>query len=139
MEPELIERVRRVYESDAMDSGVTKMLELAAPDVEMVPARDWPGLERQVHHGHDGVRRFFEALAEGFDTIRFELDDLTDYGNTLVAEVRFRIAGRSSGITGEQPLAHVLKFRDGLVVRLEAHLDPQDAHASARALSSAGP
>lgn len=124
--------MRRVYDARDMTEGVPAMIALCAPDVVLRPAREWPGIGRRVYRGHGGLRAFFGALADAFEPVRFELEDLRDYGDTLVCEVRFQTEGRTSGIAADERMAHLLRFRNGLVVEVVGYLDRSLAHAAAR-------
>jgi ketosteroid isomerase-like protein len=66
-------------------------------------------------------------FAEIFDEVRYEVDDLVDAGESVVALGRFRVRGAPSGATGTQPIAVVLKLRDGMLVAYRASFDREQA------------
>jgi ketosteroid isomerase-like protein len=45
------------------------------------------------HHGHEGLRRWWQDVEEAFDKIRFEVDELIDVDDERVLSVQ-RIVGR---------------------------------------------
>jgi ketosteroid isomerase-like protein len=56
-----------------------------------------------------------------------EIDELLDGGDSVVALGRFRVRGAQSGATGTQPIAVVVKVRDGKLVAYRAYFDREQA------------
>src|SRR5918994_5118269 len=69
-----------------------------------------------AYHGHDGLRRFVAEIAENWEEVRFELDEIRGAGEQVVALGRARARGRASGVERDVPLALVGVVRDGRVV-----------------------
>jgi ketosteroid isomerase-like protein len=73
----------------------------------------------EVYRGHDGVRTYWRRWFEGWKNLEFELEDVREAGDEVVALIRNqRQWGRHTGIATElPPYAMVFTFRDGKVVR----------------------
>ena len=129
-DPELIEVLRRLYEADTFAEGVPAMLERAHPDIEIRPAAVWLDMEQPVHRGHEGVRQYFADLQEAFANLRYELVELADHGDALLAEVLVHVEGRESGAPSTLRGFQVLWVEDGLIRRVEGYLDRDQALAA---------
>jgi ketosteroid isomerase-like protein len=122
MDRAVMERVRRVYETDSYEAGVPAILQLAHPDIELVTVAPW--LDQPSYHGPDGVRAYFEALDKVFGRLEYDLVDLTMHGDALIAEVLVR--GEVSSA-----IFQVLWFEDGKLRRVQGFLDKEAARAAA--------
>jgi ketosteroid isomerase-like protein len=129
MDPALVERIRRLYDVAGFAAGVPAFLELAHPDIELVPAGGWVDMARTIH-GHDGARAYFEGLEEVFGTLRYELVELEDHGDALVTEVRVHAEGRESGVATSTPIFQVMWMEDGLIRRIEGYANRETAVAA---------
>jgi ketosteroid isomerase-like protein len=89
-----------------------------------------------VYHGHEGVRAYWRNWLSAWSDLDFELQDVVDAGDEVVALIRNqRQWGRHSGIVTEvQPYGLVFTIRDGKVVRWRAYPD-QDSALEAAGLS----
>jgi ketosteroid isomerase-like protein len=112
---ENVEIVRRTYATGAFDRFEVE--ELVAPDCEFVNPPD--AVEAGVRRGTDEIRAAFRRAAEVFDVSEHRASRLFDAGESVVAEIRFRARGRTSGAELEQDAVHTWTFRDGKVVRFE--------------------
>jgi hypothetical protein len=54
---------------------------------------DPPAFLAGTYHGHDGVRTLLACFTEIFDEARYEIDELLDGGDSVVALGRFRVRG----------------------------------------------
>ena len=122
MDRSVLERVRRVYETDTYEAGVPAILDIAHPDIELVTVAPW--LDHTSYRGHDGVRAYFEALERVFGRLEYDLVDLTVHGDALIAEVLVR--GEVSSA-----IFQVLWFEDGKLRRVQGFLDRDAARAAA--------
>jgi ketosteroid isomerase-like protein len=77
-------------------------LEDLEPDVEWHTSGDIPGFD-PVYHGHDGVRRFWKAWTETWESIRIEIEEVVDRGDDVFLLARFRARGRD-GLEVDQPV-----------------------------------
>jgi ketosteroid isomerase-like protein len=96
------------------------------PDVEWViePGAFLAG----TYRGHDGFRTSLRLMAEVFDQVRAEVDELVDAGDSIVVLGGFRVRGPLSGATGGQRGgAAVFTLRDGRIVAYRAYLRREDA------------
>jgi ketosteroid isomerase-like protein len=125
MSQENVERLRSAlaaYNTEGPDA----ILELLDPDVEWIADRSDMG--RVTYHGREGVSKAFEELREGMDEVTFQIDELVDKGNQLVALGQTRGRGSFSGIQGGIPLGIVFTVgEDGKLIRYESFRNPQDA------------
>jgi ketosteroid isomerase-like protein len=82
-----------------------------------------------VYRGHEGVRAFWRRWLSSWKDIEFEIEDLRDAGDDVVALVSTqRQWGRHSGIATElPPWGMVFTFRDGKVVRWRQYPDQESA------------
>lgn len=81
--------------------------------------------------GADGLREAWADWLGAFSRVRIGLEDVEEVGDNVVTLVN-QVGTTRHGVQVSQPSAAVWKFRDGLLVRVEFHLDPERAAASAR-------
>jgi ketosteroid isomerase-like protein len=72
--------------------------------------------EGVVYRGHPGARRFFDEASSVFPGWHPEVVRATEYGDTVLVEVKTTGRGARSGIALEQTAWQVIKFRDGRAV-----------------------
>ena len=127
MSQENVEIVRRV--SDAYNRrDVGAMLDELHPEVEWHP---WLQLQlggaATVYRGHQGVRKGIRELEEAFSEIQAEQTEIRDLGERVVAIGRLRARGKESGAITESPIAWIVDFKSGKVIRVREYLDPKEA------------
>ena len=89
---------------------VEGMLATLQPDAEMVPAR--AVLEGTVYRGHDGLRRWLDDMAEDWDDLRIEPDEVRGLeGGRVLVLGGFHARGKSSGVPLDQPAAWICELR----------------------------
>jgi ketosteroid isomerase-like protein len=95
----------------------------AAPDFGAVD--DLSG----IYRGHEGVRTYWRRWLQAWKDIQFEVDDVLEAGDQVVALIRNqRQWGRESGIvTDMPPYGLVFTIRDGKVVRWRSYPDQESA------------
>jgi ketosteroid isomerase-like protein len=84
---------------------------------------DIPGLG--VYRGYDEIRTFFEEDWFGafpFEEWEVEVEELIDHGDQVIAMLRQRGRGGSSGAAAELEFASISTLRDGEIVRIEFYL-----------------
>jgi ketosteroid isomerase-like protein len=81
-----------------------------------------------VYSGHDGMRRLFRDLEDAWgEEIRMEPEAYFDLGEyTLVFNV-LHARGQQIGAEVAMPVAHVVRWRDGLAVYVKAYIHREDA------------
>jgi ketosteroid isomerase-like protein len=94
--------------------------EVAVHDRPEVPdPRDYEGLE--------GARQAFAGVVELFAEYEIEPVEFIDGGEQVVAVLRQRGRGRSSGVEVEGEIVHVWNVKEGKVMDLRAFSSKQDA------------
>jgi len=121
----------RIGVDAANREDIATLIALAHPDIEFVALI--ADVEGRTYHGYDGIRQYFVDMHDAWTESEYEVEDLIDAGSDhVVALVRWRAAGRTSGIQVDAPLASVHSFRDGRVYRMAVF------QSRAEALKAAG-
>jgi ketosteroid isomerase-like protein len=114
MSQENVEVVRRAYE--AMNNReFSRTSEFLHPDVELDLSRNI--LNPDIYRGYDGFERLVSVVEDVWDDFRFELHDLVDAGDQVVAEIAVAGTGRGSGVEAEMRIFNVWTLRRGKVIR----------------------
>ena len=125
MSQENVELVRAALEAYNRE-GPEAIISLLDPDVEWIADRSDMG--RMTYRGPDGVRKSFEELYEGFDRLGFEVEELIDADDHVVALGQMTARGRSTGVEARLPLAVVFTTgQDGKLIRYESFRNRQEA------------
>ena len=123
-----VERLREAFETYNRE-GPEAIIALLAPDIEWIADRSDMG--RVTYRGRDGVRKSFDELFEGFDRLGFEVDQMIEQGNQIVALGKMHGRGRSTGVEAQMPLAVVFTVGDdGQLIRYESFRDSREALAA---------
>ena len=85
----------------------------------------------QTFRGRRGLQRWTETTREVWEEWRFEVEELLDAGDRVVALVRVVARGGSSGVTLDRETAHVWSLEDGRVTRCQVYLDRSEGLAAA--------
>jgi ketosteroid isomerase-like protein len=85
---------------------------------------------KQVYRGHEGVREFWRESLSAFGEIDFEVEELIDAGDQVLAVAREREVGRASGAPVETTHLAVWTLAGGKVIQLQVF---DDRHAAERA------
>jgi ketosteroid isomerase-like protein len=80
-------------------------------------------LEADVYHGHEGARRWLTDLHQEWETFETTVNWIEERGDRAVCAFQIHARGRASGAVIDGELYHLLAFRDGRIVRLEAFRD----------------
>jgi ketosteroid isomerase-like protein len=124
MSQENVDLIRRQLE--ALNRGDWEgSIEGVDQEVEWVVAKEHPG--SRTIHGLDELRSYREDWGQMLGALTFEAEEVVDRGDLAVAVGRIKGIGSGSGAEIEVPIAFVSRFRDGLVVRVEEYLDPEEA------------
>jgi ketosteroid isomerase-like protein len=113
----------------AFDRGDAEaMLDLNHPDAEWVNPEY--AIEPGTRRGREELRRAIERIFEFFETVETESMERTPDGRILVvSRVRSRGLGGSPGI--EALTGTLYTVRDGLLVRYEWFITPEEARVAA--------
>ena len=85
-----------------------------------------------AYRGHEGLRRWSEAIEDVFDRVESDVTEVRDLGDRMVVLGTTKVYGKGSGMAVEEPLAFVLDMRDGKVARAVSYRN------HARGLEAAG-
>ena len=107
-----------------------------ALDPDVVFVIDPDSFVAGTYRGHDGIRTLLRLTAEVFDQFRYEVDELVDLGESILALGRIRVRGAQSGATGTQSGAWVIQVRDGMIVSYRSYLRREEALEAAGLRSS---
>ena len=114
-----VEIVQKVYEAFERRDPV-EVLRRFAPDIEITQSSEipWGG----QYKGHDQARLFFGKLTQTINST-VVLERFIDAGEHVVAIGRTQGTVNASGNRYDVPVAHVWTLRDGLVARVQFHID----------------
>jgi ketosteroid isomerase-like protein len=144
---ELVRTALEAYQLALLADGELDMA-LIDPQVEWDASRlnDMLPDLAEVYSGHEGVRMYWRRWFAAWSGLQFEIQDLRDSGDDVVALIRNqRQWGRHTGICTElPPYAQVFTIRDGILVRWRTFPDHESvlravglrSSASARCLLS---
>jgi ketosteroid isomerase-like protein len=91
-----------------------------------------PDLET-VFYGHDGYLQLWRYWLDAFEDIRWDPEEIFDFGDKFLVTTHQRGSGSGSGLAVSEPVFQLLTIRRGLVVRQEDFLDRSKAlEAAAR-------
>jgi ketosteroid isomerase-like protein len=99
------------------------------PDVEWVVAREHP--TARTIRGLNDLRAYRKDWSEALGGLSFSIEEMIDGPEVVVAIGHVTGTGAGSGAEIEVPLALVLRFRDGLVSRVEEYLNADEARGAA--------
>jgi ketosteroid isomerase-like protein len=110
------------------------LLEVAADDLECVmvaPAYAGPR-GRLTYSGPEGFVQAWREWVEAYERYTIELEEITegDPGQVFIL-ARQRGTTRTGGVEVSEPAGAVWTVRDGKLVRMEFHLDPEAAKRAA--------
>ena len=117
MSRENIEIVRD-YFAAANEEDFPRAMSYYAEDVEMVSSGD-ATLESGTIKGREAVGQWFGDWFRSFRRgYHFEIEQVLDVGNTVLAVARHGGTGKASGVTVEATNAYVIRLEDGKIVFL---------------------
>jgi ketosteroid isomerase-like protein len=124
MSRENVEIVRRMY--DAYARGEYELfLSHMDPGIEFSTPADEPG--GGTYQGRQGVIEAHERWTAPWDDFRFEVEELTDFGDQVLARARNRGRGKSSGIEVEGVVFQLWTIRNEKMVRVRMYSDEREA------------
>jgi ketosteroid isomerase-like protein len=97
---------------------------------------EFPGLGG-VYEDHEDPNARLRAWLNGWEDWRAEAEDFIEIGDYVVVLASYYGRGKGSGVEIRQEGAHVFKFRDGKVIRLEIFATRAKAIESVRAAHAA--
>ena len=124
MSQENVEIVRRVYE--AADRGDFESADSCLhPDIEFHTYAQSP--EAGVYRGKEAVRKYNESLFAQFESIRFEIEEVTDVGDRVVIVTTQHAVPRGGTHELEVHVAEVWTIRDGLLAERRSYPTKDEA------------
>jgi hypothetical protein len=124
MSQENVEITRRAYDSLTV-RNLSRLAEFVAPQIEIDLTRNV--FNPQVIRGYEGIEQFMTTLNEVWEDFRFEVEELIDAGDNVVAIGRLVGKGKGSGVPVDQRDIHVVKARDGKAVHIAVYRDRAEA------------
>ena len=118
MSQENSEIVRAVYEAAERGDLDTANSHLH-PEIEFHTYARSP--EAGVYRGKAAVRQYNEDLFEQFDSIHFEIEELVDVGDRVVAVTRQHAVPKGGRQEMEVQVIEVWELRDGLLVERRSY------------------
>ncbi len=128
MSAEHVELIRRQIEAENRGDWEGSIEGLDS-DVEWVVAREHPAT--RTVRGLEELRAYRDDWREMLGALSFETDEIVNRGDVAVVVGHLKGTGAGSGAEIEVPLAFVMQFRDGLIVKVEEYLDPEEARRAA--------
>jgi len=114
MSQENVEIVRKGLEAlqrRDLDTG----LQLVASEFIGYPLS--AGIGPDVFRGREGIRTWMQEFFSAWDQADLDVLELIDAGDEVIARVRWRLRGRSSGLETEREYSAIYTFHDGKVIR----------------------
>ena len=107
---------------------LSALLEVMDPEVEWHPVLQVSVAgEATVYRGHRGIQEMLRDADDVWSELRYELSEIQDLGDRIVAIGNIRARGKESGAVVEVPFGFVVDFNDGKAIRISDYLDPKDA------------
>jgi ketosteroid isomerase-like protein len=98
---------------------------LLTEDAEIVPVR--AALEGTVYRGADAGAQYCAAVEKSWEDLGWEIEEMRDGGEWVLAVGRIRGQGRDSGAGIDSRAGWVAHLRDGLIARFQTYADRADA------------
>jgi hypothetical protein len=92
------------------------------PSPDLLP----PDMEA-VYRGPDGYRRFWKLWLDAFEDIRWDPEEILDFGDRLLVTTRQSGRGSASGVVVSEPVFQLFTLRRGLVISQRDFLDRSQA------------
>ena len=120
--------VRRLYDAAARRDDATPY-EVYSEDIvfDISNSRRVALAMRPIYHGHEGVRQYWRETTSAFGEIDFEVGELRDAGNHVLAVIREREVGRASGAPVETTHLAVFTLSDGKIIQMQVFDDREQA------------
>jgi ketosteroid isomerase-like protein len=128
MSQENVEVVRRIYDAAARRDDETPF-EFYAEDIVWDLSNSGRSLlsPQPIYYGHDGVRQAWRDGLSVFDEVDYELEELVDAGDRVLAVIHEQEIGRASGAPVEAAHLAVWTLADGKVTQLQVFDDRHQA------------
>jgi ketosteroid isomerase-like protein len=120
-----VQIARRTFEA-LRARDIDGLVELYDPDIEFEPLT---GMQVEIggYRGHAGVRRPFEEITHVWEVMLPYADDVRGMDDQVIILGGCAVRGRGSGAISDNPMAWVLTFREGKVLRHRAYRSREEA------------
>jgi ketosteroid isomerase-like protein len=130
MTRENIEVVRQAYERFNR-RDIEGVLALGTDDFELRLPASYPEGAASFR-GRDGLQRWVAMVQDTWSEWRFDVEQLIEANEQVVALVRIVAQGGSSGVPVDREVAHVWSVRDGKPSTVSVYLDRAEAREAVR-------
>jgi ketosteroid isomerase-like protein len=123
---EIVQRAHRALNDgdlEALSSVCDPRFQLDMSDRVLNPA---------VYDGHDGIGRFYAEVTEIWESFTWEVIDLHELDDLVVAVVHSSGKGRGSGVELDRRSAMIWRFENDRALSLTFYRDPERALSVAR-------
>jgi len=123
-----VDVVRGIYDAAARRDDVIPF-EVYAEDIiwDISNSRRALLAMKPVYRGHDGVRQYWRENISVFGEVDFEVEELIDAGDQVLAVIREREVGRASGVPVETTHLALYTLTGGKVIQMQVFDDRQEA------------
>jgi hypothetical protein len=127
-----LELVRRLREAFGAEPGAAaagdRLIEVFRPvaDPELKARLDGGAITTE-YTGIDGLRRGWEDFLRSFETVRIQFEEMVEVGDAVVDMVTVIGVPKGTELEVEQPAGAVFEFDRGRLIRVELHLDRDEA------------
>src|SRR3954447_17591231 len=105
-------------EQDELLAALPALVEQACdPEIEWV--EDPRLVDGRIYRGHSGVLESWQKWLDQFDQHGWEVEEIRDCGDHVLAVIREEAIGKASGAPVDALLYQVLTFRDGKLLRYQ--------------------
>jgi hypothetical protein len=133
---ELVRRLREAFEADpAAGAAGERLIEVirSVADPEL-RSRLAGGAITTEYVGIEGLRRGWEDFLRSFESVRIQFEDIVEVDDAVLVDTVTLIGvPRGTEVEVEQPAAAIFEFDQGRLVRVEYHLDRDEAFRRAGA------
>jgi ketosteroid isomerase-like protein len=123
--PDRVATVRRIFElwSEGVDDVPT---DLISPEIELVSPLT--GLRGRPYRGYADARQWLVDIREQFERWDYEIAEVREVADFVVAFGEVHLEGRTSGVSLDQRVAWLAAFAaDGRIARMEVFTEPDEA------------
>jgi ketosteroid isomerase-like protein len=106
---------------------VDAFIALTAEDFEWSPSMS--AIESEVFIGHDGARRYFDALGAAWDRFEVVPARFRERAELVLMLGRLEGCGKASGATVDSELGMAFELREGAIARIRGFLGHDEALA----------
>jgi ketosteroid isomerase-like protein len=107
---------------------IDRMLDLVHPDARWLAPTG--ATSADAYEGREGVRQFINEWLEAWEGFHQELLDLNCEGDRVLARVRIRARGETSGVEFDADVGYIVEIADGTLKTFELYTNYDEAVAA---------